>query len=245
MSGVANIIDHITRSTLDYAVLLAAIGTLSMAFLELAKSLAGARRRFHAWRLEQWMPDEQARRELVLLAAGGRLYAEALYDQAPERMLGQIQSAANIALDYPVRFPHLYGFLTVLPEEDAAQEAATGKHDSEVWRAYAAAMAGGGEKNGAPPDDRAAQQARARLGNLIARRLDSFQNQTQYLWARANQYCSVAIGAGIAYYALQGSSRFQGSQNIEWLIAASFVAGMIAPFAKDIVSALSGLRAKP
>lgn len=244
MSSISTIVDGITRSTLDYAILLAAIGTLSMALLELVKSLAGARRRFHRWRLEVWMPDERARRELLLLAAGGRAYANALYDQATERMLGQIQSAANLALDFPQRFPGLYAFFTALPDVDAELHAAPGPSDGELWRSYAEAMERSGVAAEADAGDRAAQQARVRLGNLIARRLDAFQTQTQYLWARGNQYVSVAMGACITGYALYGTSAFREGNNVGLLILAAVVAGMLAPFAKDVVSALSGLRAK-
>lgn len=71
MTDTASVIDAIAQSTLNYALLLAAIGTLSMAFLELIKGLAAVRRRFHRRQLARWMPDPDTRRELLVLAAGG------------------------------------------------------------------------------------------------------------------------------------------------------------------------------
>src|SRR3989304_5358600 len=45
-------------------------------------------------------------------AAGGAGGARALYDQPGEKLLGQMQAAVNVALDFPGVFPAFYGFLT-------------------------------------------------------------------------------------------------------------------------------------
>ena len=87
---VATIIEAISNKTLDYALLLAAIGTLTMAFIELIKGLTSFRRRFHRRELTRWMHDHNTRRELLMLAAGSEANAEVLFDQPTERMLGQI-----------------------------------------------------------------------------------------------------------------------------------------------------------
>ncbi len=228
-AALATVVENIAERTLDWAVLLAAIGTLAMAFLEALKGLLALRRRYHRWRVEEWVADPQARRELLGLAAGGEAWADALYDLPTERMLGQIQAAANVALYFPARYPAVYAFLT----------GAGADGDGEAWALFAAAA----------PDEREAaareaQGARVRLGNLIARRLDTFQTRTQYLWARLNQGLAIAIGAGISAYALAGASRFESGDDYAALAALSLLSGMLAPVAKDVVSALYGLRAR-
>ena len=226
-AALASVVDNIADRTLDYAVLLAAIGTLAMAVLELLKGAFGLRRHYHRKRVAAWMPDAACRAELLLLAAGGEEGADALYDLPPERMLGQIQAAANVALDFPDRYAAVYRFLT------------QGGPDGEVWGRFAAS--GAAERDAAA---REAQAARARLGNLVARRLDAFQTRTQYRWARINQGLAVAIGAGISGYALASTSAFRSGNDFAALAGLSLLAGMLAPFAKDVVSALAGLRAQ-
>lgn len=252
---VARVIEQIAGNTLQYALLLAAIGTVSMAFLELIKSLFRLRMRFHRWRLHRWLPDQAAREELMLLAAGGSENAEVLFDQPIERMMGQIQAAANMALDFPGRYPRVYAFLTSAPS------GAGDTDDGKLWADFASRVAREGRPRPEPPtpalpgdaearqareaaEERQAQQARARIGNLLARRLDAFQNTTQYLWARLNQTASVAIGTALAAYAIGVSSTFAEANDFLATIGLALLAGMLAPFAKDLVSALSGLRAR-
>ncbi len=247
---MATIIEAITNKTLDYALLLAAIGTLSMAFIELIKGLTAFRRHFHRREVVRWMPNQDCRLELLALAAGGKQNADVLFDQPTERMLGQIQSAANLSLEYPERYPNTYTFFT---REDlhfltlAEQEKPDMTSDSELWAKFATHMARKGfmaDEAQQETESRAAQQARVRLGNLIARRLDMFQNRTQYRWARLNQLFSIIIGATLTAYALVNTNKVDSPKDLLALVLLSLLAGMLAPFAKDVVAAISGLRAK-
>lgn len=249
-ASVATIIDAISNKTLDYALLLAAIGTLSMAFIELIKGLTSFRRHFHRHELTQWMPDHGCRREVLVLAAGGEQNADVLFDQPTERMLGQIQAAANLSLEYPDRYPDAYAFFT--REDLQMKMSLTGEvpDDSQLWANFATRTAregfaaGEAQRLKQESEGRAAQQARVRLGNLIARRLDMFQNRTQYRWARINQLISIATGATLTAYALSSASKIDSANDFLVLVLLSMLAGMLAPFAKDVVAAISGLRAK-
>lgn len=248
-AALASVIDAIAQSTLNYALLLAAIGTLSMAFLELVKGLVSVRRRFHRRQLAQWMPDRACRHELFVLAAGGERYAEVLFNQPTERMLGQIQAAANLSLEFPDRYPRAYAFFT---KEDLEMKmtAPDMRSDGDLWADFATRTARLGmasdevQKRQHESDGRTAQQARVRLGNLIARRLDTFQNRTQYRWARGNQAASIIAGTVLSAYALTRTTTATELRDYAALIGLSLLAGMLAPFAKDVVTAISGLRAK-
>lgn len=247
---LATLIDALSAKTLDYALLLAAIGTISMAFIELIKGLTSFRRYFHQHELTKWVADPSSRNELILLAAGGEENADVLFDQPTERMLGQIQAAANLALDYPDRYPYVYRFLS--QDDLHSRMKLTKDHDgdSQLWATFATRTAQEGFPTGetqqliAEDKGRAAQQARARLGNLIARRLDMFQNRTQYRWARLNQVASIAMGSTLAAYALGKVYNPESIDDTLMLVLLSFLSGMLSPFAKDVVAALSGLHAK-
>ena len=246
---VAPIIQAISDKTLDYALLLAAIGTLSMAFLELLKGVTAFRRHFHRRELSRWVLNKACLNELLVIAAGGKENANVLFDQPTERMLGQIQAAANLSLEYPDRYPHAYAFFT---QEDIHSYPATFQKgsDSSLWKEFASHTASEGfaadetGQGNQEKQSRAAQQARVRLGNLIARRLDMFQSRTQYRWARLNQLFSIIAGATLTAYALLTTSKIDSAKDIIALVLLSLLAGMLAPFAKDVVTAISGLRAK-
>ncbi len=244
----AYVIDRIVANTLTYSLLLAAIGTLSMAFIELVKGVTGLRRYFHRRQFNRWMQDPASRKETMILTTGGMRYENVLFEQPIERMLGQIQAAANLSLDFPDRYPNTYAFFAKEDLEVRKMQAAKMRPDSELWADFAerTARAGVTAKAGArlEEESRAAQQARVRLGNLIARRLDAFQNRTQYLWARGNQLAAVSTAALLTAYVLTRNKDITGLEDFIALLCLSLLAGMVAPIAKDVVSAISGIRTR-
>ena len=246
---VTSVIDNIAANTLSYSLLLAAIGALSMAFIEMVKGVALIRRRFHRRQFTRWVADPESRREIIILATGDPQYQYVLFDQPVDRLLDQIQAAANLALEFPDRYPHAYAFFT---KEDVETQAAMLKaklpSDSQLWADFATRTDRAGDtsaenqKDSQEIDMRAAQQVRMRLANVMARRLDIFQNRTQYLWARGNQIASIVTGALLTAYALTRESTPSRVDDYVALFCLSLLAGMLAPFAKDVVSAVSGIR---
>jgi hypothetical protein len=253
--SVSKAIELFARQLSDSAMVLAAAGTVTMALLELIKGVVDARMRFNKWRLEKWIPDVHfpgARGELYALATGDvassakhrALYGfvtgeiergDVLYDQPLEKMMGQIQAAANMALDFPQVYEQFYKFLVGARSDQALSD------DAEKWRAYAQAVASGKDMPAA--DARFATQARARIGNLTARKLDGFQNEAQYLWAELNQRVAIASAALFLGYALWPGPGTSAVQAVH-IVILSFFGGLVAPFAKDLVSSLSGLSAR-
>lgn len=232
--GLGKFIEGVSGRVLDYAMVLAAVGVLAMALLELLKSLLRLRKHYHASRIRGWIRDWSVYRSLLALAVGGEDNAGALFDQPTAKMMGQIQAAANIAIEFPESYPEFFHFMTALPEHQAA------KDDVEKWTAYAARAARGGINKENMADQqliRNGTQARARLDHLVARKLDAFQTTTEYRWTLLNQAVSVALGTLVLWYVLAQLK----APGAAYVIAV--VGGMVAPFAKDVVSALSGLRA--
>jgi hypothetical protein len=77
----------------------------------------------------------------------------------------------------------------------------------------------------------------------VTRKLDAFQTRVEYTWARFNQLLALLAGSVFFYYVL---SRTKDVTKISTftLVAVSLMGGLIAPFAKDVVTALTGLRAR-
>jgi hypothetical protein len=242
LSSMAQQLDVVAGQILDYALLLAAIGTVTMALLELIKALARWRKHFHRRQIEKWLATAAARNapheQLLLLAAGGSENADALYDQPTGKLMGQIQAAANVALDFPERYKSFYDFITTAPRGD------DGGRDQRLWREFSTARMSGRPRRASAADDaeaRAATQARARLGNLVARKLDALQNAVEYKWARYNQAVSIVGGAALLAVIFL---RAKPDVSVDLMVLLSITGGMVAPFAKDVVSALSGLRTR-
>jgi len=244
-NAIAVTVESFSGNILNYALLLAAIGTIAMALLELVKSVTFWRRHFHRRRIERWLagaPDvDAAQQQLMLLAAGGKENAAVLYDQPTAKLMGQVQAAANVALDFPSKYSAFYEFLAAMPQ---VRELRAGADDAGIWRRFSEERMEGRPRKTSAADDmqaRGAAQARARLGNLVSRKLDVLQNEIEFAWARLNQLWSV-IGGGalLAWILLHQTPR----PSPELVVLLSLLGGLVAPFAKDVVSALTGLRAR-
>ena len=232
--GMGKILEGVAQHILDYALVLAAVGVLAMALLELLKGLLRLRRYYHRGRVRHWMGAESAYSSLLALTVGAQADADALFYQPLSKMMGQIQAAATVALEFPSSYPEFFGFITALPGQPVASD------DVQKWKLYAArAEAGNLNKDDAADQQliRDGTQARARLDHLVARKLDAFQSASEYRWALLNQMVSVVIGTLILWYVMAQL----GAPVAAYAVAV--MGGLAAPFAKDVVSALSGLRA--
>lgn len=159
----------------------------------------------------------------------------ALFALELEKMMGQIQDAADTALGHPHINPELYLFLSAgaYPDND----------DHIRWFIWAQQ----------PPASTAADPARAksqadtyaRLRQFIRRRLDAFQLTTGYQWQTGNQVASVLLGAVALFGFLVYLAWTNLPQNpLDWvmLVVVSLAGGIMAPVAKDLVMALKRVR---
>ena len=240
MELVISTLKTIRDFVLLYAVLLAGVGALSMAFLELIKGVFFFRRRYNRWQVIKWVRcggDERALSEMHGLAIGDMYNTDPLYDQPLEKVMGQIQAAANVTMEFPDKYERFYHFLTSSPGD-------TENGDRDLWLKFWQDLS----RRKSPPKDsdsdkekaKKAGSARTRLNNLVDRRLDSFQMRAQYLWNRINQLSSLALGAIILFFVLLAN---QEALNLDFLqiFTMSFLGGILAPFAKDLQKQLSSV----
>jgi hypothetical protein len=275
-----------TASLLFYAGVLAAVGTLSMALLEIFKDVFRLRMRYNRWALETWTADSRrniwlwllslltpskgSRRrveenpilqQLLYLAVGGHDDPNALYDQPVEKMMGQIQAAANVAIDYPKLYGSVYDFLaskelmyksgsddpstktligSLLPPTKVTRAVSNDginwKDNHENVHSIRAGRHPAGENLTLAEKEtaQAAADARARLNHFVSRKLDAFQNETGYFWDRLNHWGATLIGMIILLNAMTASDS-------HWWQSAliALPAGVIAPFAKQFAVSLA------
>lgn len=284
-------LQNISDRVLKYAILLAAVGTVSMALIELFKSFFNVRMLFNSWRVDGWIRDanENAYRDLIALASGSKLPLEpepswfgtvkriiapkgaprphigeifspigwligfllgqvdssnVLFDQPSEQMAAQFRAAIAVVLEYPHLHEELYRFLAEADEGTPFSDAT----DEGRWFLFKKSADTAQADEGTA---RLASEARKRLTGAVMRRVDTFQAETQSLWTELNQRMAVIVGIAVALIVqlvvLPSDGTGQdGPGAADWarMILLSVVGGMVAPFAKDIVSALSGMRTK-
>lgn len=271
--GITNAaIDELVQAFIQYGLILVTVATVAMAFLELVKAVTRARLWFHRWRIRRWIrrarPDreDQIYRQLLTLAASDVQNDSGLFDQSTDKMMGQIQAATSVAMDFPSNYTAFYEFLTQppaapeSPEPSKEPEAASAADpadqsaprrpgrattDQNLWREYvegfeldpAAKVADSRTGDGPSAESIAANSARARLDHFVARKLDAFQSSMVYEWARLNQLVAVVGSTVFLLFVLQDIQ-----PDVVKRIGIAVFGGMIAPFAKDFVSALQRLR---
>ena len=251
LKAITAAVDGLSGKLLTYVALLTAVSTLAMALWESVKAICDTRCWFHRRRIEAWLGGHHAVAlpELLFLAIGTRDHFYVLTSQELSKMMGQIQAAARVALDYPDKFAKAYAFFTdtdLKLELAEAYKGESGQHvattDSAQWmQAAAKGRAAILAPNADPADAAAAAQARARLSNLVSRKLDGFQLRTDFWWSRLNQLASMVISVGLMFYAIglvQSSNLWFGN------IALGLISGLLAPFMKDLTQSIASLKAR-
>jgi len=92
-----------------------------------------------------------------------------------------------------------------------------------------------GCEDGQDGDDAVA--IRTRLGNLVAARVETVRNWSEWRSARRNQFMAFALAAALYLWLDCQSKGFSMTT-----LGLAVVAGMMAPFAKDVADRLAGAR---
>jgi hypothetical protein len=259
-------VGQISDRILSYAIALAAVGALAMALIEAWKKLRDTRARFHARRWTEVMfPSnmnpgtvrmrEIAYRQLLQLSTGATatevnsalmrlktddLNKQGLFHSSPAYavfvqettvMMTMIQDSVDVALGAaPGSYIELFGVMV----EGANQS------DIDDWL---------NRGNIAAPN---AVQARdlgnvyGRLRQVAKRRLDGFQVVALERWAAGNQVASNILGtvlmAGAVTMLVWDRPGFWSGTALVELIFLCLTGGILAPVAKDLVTALKKVK---
>jgi hypothetical protein len=151
-------------------------------------------------------------------------------------MMGSIQEASDVALASPGQYPSLYLLMTSGATPD----------DIKLW------SDGGPQSVVAMVDATVADRQRvkdnadrfARLRQVTKRKLDGFQIYASDRWASWNQLWANAVGIVALFGILVWINTRPGTVSVGWLNIAFFslFGGILAPVAKDLVSALKRVK---
>ena len=192
------------------------------------------------WRGISVMPSHRAgvKRELLAVVAGGDRNAEAWYDQPTDRLFTRMCQAAQLAVDFPERYSELYGFLTAgAGVEDDGRDAERWPQLAPQLRAPGIPLGGARDGGEDAKDGDDAVAIRSRLGNLVAARVETVRNWSEWRSARSNQFMAFALAAGLYLWIDCQSKGFSMTT-----LGLAVLAGMMAPFAKDLAGRLAGAR---
>lgn len=224
--------DHLYDIIFDYAIIIAAVGTLSMALVDAFKSLFRLRGLYLKWRIRRWINkydqnhSDLAFDELLSLAAGDKNCPFDWWDQPEEKVFSRIHAAAETALDFPTSYPHIYQCITRYLTHH------------EKWADHAIAWQSGNSQSVDRSEIDELAALRVRLGSAVTRRIEALQMQVQWYWTKFNQIGAFIIS--IAIFAIYSSQ--DSNIGVPIGIGTGALAGLLAPFAKDLVSRISGAR---
>ncbi|WP_031436608.1 hypothetical protein [Methylobacter tundripaludum] len=186
--------------------------------------------------------------QLILLTTGQNVDAEemdrgfevipwdisqsnALFALELEKLMGQVQDAADMALGHPHKYKELYLFLTADGDVD----------DIKYWGKWAQLPPVSTDED--PVVAKHQADTYSSIRQFIRRRLDAFQLTTSYRWQTINQIASVVLGSVLLFASLVFLDK-NNNTDTNWfvLITISLMGGIIAPISKDLVVALQRMR---
>lgn len=239
------------------AVTLAGVGTATMAGFQMVKDLFHVRRWFNRRAVGEWLsgratevarewarthtpgvrdarPDagelaREARASLEGLATAGA--ADALYSLEIDKLAGQINAAARMALDLPKNHKSLLRCLAAQAEptdldrilEPPVLPARTEPEKQKVTDYL---------------------EAKNRIATYIQRTLDGFQIMADYRWTHWNQTWVFWINFAFVLLLWAVYARLGGRVAIGAVAITALLGGFVAPVAKDLVSALQSLKGR-
>jgi len=222
-----------------FLVALSGVGIITMALLQLFKDLLPSRRVFQRNWFDNWLAEaaaaqklsagaaQEAQRQLVDLATAGD--DRALFDLPVEQFTGQINAAVQAVLDQPDQYQHLVRLL--------AQRA--NPKDLKTLFVKRRPNAGAALEH--------YMEARNRVSRQIQRTLDAVQIAMSNSWKRLLHWLSVVISAAIigAALTIYGGPDIWRGPTYGYALATALLGAFIAPVARDLVSAIQNLRARP
>ncbi len=233
---VADVFKAAAKNLTPYVLALSVIGGVTMAILQTIKDLLPVRQWFQRGALQEWMHEGEtearaklnnqaisaanAETDLLTLAVDGD--AGALYDLQIEQLCGQLTAAIQIVLEFPSS--HL----------DLLAIAASKSNPDDIAILLQ------------PPANPPMPQfvdARTRVTHQCQRAIDAFQISTGFRWKLYLQWASFVLSTVLAGIAI-GWARPQNQLSSAILVAipGGFLAGFLAPVAKDLLAVLQKAR---
>jgi hypothetical protein len=216
-------LQELSDDILKYALVIAAVGTISMALVDVIKGLFRIKGYFLRQMTRSWIIDRDARNDLIYLASGQNESSTPLvwWDQPSQKVFDQFRAAAEIAVDFPNDYSSLYKFLT-----DGVNDSVTWKNTADNFRL------GSVETN--PTSASRLADLHAQLSRMVSKKLDTLQVMFEWYSVKMSQVAAFLVSLILLLVLfLRGNAGFFEA------LCVGILAGCLAPFAKDLVSRVS------
>lgn len=252
MNTIADAIQQFFAGAADsltpFLAALSVIGVATMALIQTVKDITPLRRKFQEASLDTWLHDgaaeanagltralsalgiqgvdpSRARTQLVRLSVDGD--ERALFGLSIEQMCGQMNSALQVALDYPKRNLDLLLVAASNAEPDDI-EALARPDDARLVEDEASRIR--------------LADARNRVVNQLQRAIDGFQIRTSYRWKWWLQVASFVVSVVLAAVAVAQWPGELGMSKLIAIVMTALAAGFLAPVARDLTAVLQKFR---
>ncbi|HTW79177.1 MAG TPA: hypothetical protein VME23_06535 [Terracidiphilus sp.] len=245
-----NGLDSINSWVKTWAIPLAAIGTISMAFLQTLKNVLPLRKWYQQRHFDRWIdrvaasfPEELAVRhdgtkvelvdpklDLANLAASGD--TAALYSLPSDQLFTQIRGVTPVILDYPRSHEWLlYCFVSQASLDDVRE--VLNPPDPEVLAKLPHA-----HTEAEKARIKAFVAAKTRLGAQMRCTMDALKASMDYRWKRNLQIAALLLSALLGVITLHMNDQAGAYTSLAVTIVFAIISGFLAPVARDLVSAI-------
>jgi hypothetical protein len=244
LANVACQLDRLSGTLLDVSILLVVMSTIGMALIDAAKAAFHFRYFFHDRLLDQWLERREkatapvdaanARKQLINLAAGDdSLTAQrAWWSQPSEQMFVRFRAAAEVAIDFPDTHADLFRIL--VGDLGPAATWSALQPDERLRRPHT-------PSEGADQVD--FTLLRSALAMAVTRRLEALELHFRWWWNRINQVFAIIATLIVFLVVAPHVKTSDGTPLFDcWArVPLGLLAGLLAPFAKDVKDKLSDL----
>jgi hypothetical protein len=221
------------------------VGLLTMALLEMIKSLSGWRRSFNQSRFEQVIRDnvtalgkmelvvgaerfcpkaDYVLKQVVMLSTAGN--EKALYDLRVAQFIGQIGAALKLGIAYPSVYPEVVTGLAIGARKEDLETLLADLPEDESGR-------------------KAFTEARTRVTAIAQRSLDALQLDLSTRWADRQHQAAVVLSIAViavGVFSYWGAvDRPDAVTFVFWAVVA-ILGGVTAPVASDLVKLLRNVK---
>jgi hypothetical protein len=242
----------------NWAIPLAAIGTLSMALLQTAKNLLPMRARYQRRFMKAWIAmavsgfpsglrkhadaasaggptnADLAETDLINLAASGD--SEAFYSLEAAQMCTQIRNVTSVLLDYPAMHERLL-FCLVSQSQLSDFRKVLSPPDHKLLSSLPHEHSEADKKH-----IKEYAAAKSRLAAQMRCNIDAIQASIEFRWKRSMQILSLALCAVIGVVALIIANNGVSLADIWGILLIAVISGVLAPVARDLAAAVENWR---
>jgi hypothetical protein len=236
VAGLKQITDWVTM----WAVPLVGIGTVSMAVLQVVKSVFPLRSRFQRKHILSWLKGRtengasDAEIDLIKLATDGD--DAAFYNSPIEDSFARIKATVPVILDYPDK--HIDLFKCLASQADAHDiKLVLGPPPLEIF--YKRGDLSTHEEKEKLKEFAA---AKARVMSQVRCAIDAAESSIQYRWKHLLQVASFLLSAILGAVALGLGASPKTAPAFGAVIIIGLLSGFLAPVARDLIAAIESWR---